>query len=264
MRERPRVCVAVLAAGVSRRMGACKMTLALPDGTMLLGRALDAALGCAARAAGLHADDGRATSRSIADATIASVEVVVVTGAHREVVSPIVARAGVCELHNPRWASGQASSVALAARYALGSGFDALLVTVADQPFVCASHLRELIERFADRHAGAARFDANARTVMGGADGSGPAAPVAWRTLQAGTGRRGNPCLFARPCLEALTLLTGDEGARSLFRAHPEMAVCDVAFDDPLLFEDVDTPDDAARVGSLLVRCAEEGRTHEI
>ena len=302
MQRRVRVCIAVLAAGASRRMGSCKMAMRLPDGSTLLGRAFEAALACGSmsysdgcvRVGGStlpgampgatvgapaceKADDpsGRAACLSVAAEPV--IEVVAVTGAHRAEVVPIMERLGVCELHNPDWAQGQATSVALAARHALEAGFDALLVTVADQPFVGADHLHELVARFTAQGVGVWREsaggphgdaggrrtdDADGRAAISGDAGEdrpAPDAPLVWRVMQAGTGRRGNPCLFARPCLGALTRLSGDEGARALFRAHPELPVQDVAFDDPLLFEDADTPQDLARIAELLASRGREG-----
>ena len=210
-----RVCLAVLAAGESRRMGVCKLSMPV-GGTTLLGRALSAAC------------DSQAD------------EVVVVTGCHRDELAGIVsyaARRLVRELHNDRWEQGQGTSVALAAGHAQGHGFDALLVMVADQPFVSSKHLDALIERFYR----AREWDAEQE----GANVKRPA-PAAWRASC--RGRRGNPCLFDRTCFEALMRLEGDEGARALFRARPDLVVEGVEFDDPRLFEDIDTPQDLERL----------------
>lgn len=225
-----RIGLVVLAAGASRRMGACKLVTPLASlaptpgiascdgprgGETLLGRAL-------------------ATACAFAERTPAVVEVAAVTGAYREMVAPVVVAAGVCELHNAAWATGQASSVALAARHAWDGGLDALLVMVADQPFVGAAHLARLVDGYlASAHAPSS-------------------SPCVWRAFQPSTGRRGNPCLFARSCFPLLAELSGDEGARSLFRTHPDLPVCDVPFDDPLVFEDVDTPEEAAHVTAML------------
>lgn len=222
------VCVAVLAAGASRRMGSCKMALPLGDSTVL-GRAMDTALCC----------DG-------AD------EVVVVTGAHRDEVAPIIeayaprAQAnpsphlrGPVELHNAEWHLGQSASVRCAARHALRGGFDALVVMVADQPFVRPAHLDALIGCF--------RGDGGAHQVFRSASGS----------------NKGNPCLFARPVFERLLSLSGDEGARTLFR-QGELRACDVRFDDPLMFVDLDAPEDVAWARAVLSRATERSDAHAV
>ena len=196
-------CVAVLAAGASKRMGACK--LAAPfAGSTLLERALDAACGCGAA------------------------QTVVVTGAHRSLVAPLARARGACEAHNPAWECGQSTSVRAAARFAAAHGFAALLVMVADQPYLEARHLAALLRA---RAAG----DADAYVAESG-------------------GRRGNPCLFDARCFPLLETLTGDEGARALLRAHPALRVRPVRFEDADLFDDVDTPRDAARLEEAMLR----------
>lgn len=211
-----RVAVAVLAAGASTRMGAGACKLARPfAGTTLLARALDAA------------------SSSQAD------EVFAVLGAHRGLTAPIAVACGVRAVENPGWEKGQATSVALAAAVAAREGFDALLVMVADQPFVDACHLDALMGAFrADR----ARATGPARP---GAAGTVPCAYAA-----SADGRRGNPCLFTRGLFGDLRRLTGDEGARQVLRACPD-AVRAVDVGDPVVFEDADTPADLARLAAL-------------
>ena len=67
-------------------------------------------------------------------------------------------------------------------------------------------------------------------------------------------GRRGNPCLFDARGFPLLETLTGDEGARALLRAHPALRVRPVRFEDADLFDDVDTPRDAARLEEAMLR----------
>lgn len=152
--------------------------------------------------------------------------VAVVTGAYADEVAPVLAARGVEELRNDVWASGQSSSVAAAAAHARERGFDAALLMVADQPFARASHLDALLDAYEKT---------GARAVVAAANG-----------------RRGNPCLFDRACFPALEALEGDEGARALLRREPGLPVEAVRFDDALLFEDVDTPEDLARLEEMM------------
>ena len=201
MRGCSRVCACVLAAGESRRMGECKLLMPFA-GSTLLERALEAATGCAAE------------------------EAVVVTGASADEMAPTVARFGAREVRNRAWAQGQAGSVRAAVRHAASEGFDAVLLMVADQPCVTASHLDALLR---EREAGGA-----------------------WAYVSEAGGRTGNPCLFDERCFPDLLELKGDEGARSLLRRRPDIPVRRVRFDDARLFEDADAPEDLARLEEMM------------
>lgn len=221
MRTFARTCAAVLAAGASRRFGAPKLLAPFGE-TTLLDRALDAALGSAADCA------------------------VVVTGAYHDEMMPHllergarlegdadvnVGASGACDgiesdisfavARNRRWESGQASSVRAAVRFARARGCTALLVMVADQPRVTAAHLNALLWEYDQGRAQA--------------------------YLSANDNGHGNPCLFDQSLFDDLLALEGDEGARALFRSRRDIVARHVHFDDPYLFDDVDTRDDLAR-----------------
>ena len=237
-RRETRVIVCVLAAGASSRMGFPKLLAAFPgpDGanTCLLARACRAAL------------DSRAA------------QVAVVTGAYADEMEPLLEElregfaeshqciAGIkladsaaapalrlVELRNDAWSQGQATSVRLAAQYARALDFDAVIFMAADQPFVEAEHLDALIAAFENMRA---------------AEAAGAAAtPCALRS-RCGT-RQGNPCLFPRETLPLFETLTGDEGARQLFRSG---ALAAVPADIPPVpghdvFCDLDTPEEFER-----------------
>ncbi|MEE8716499.1 MAG: nucleotidyltransferase family protein [Coriobacteriales bacterium] len=154
-------------------------------------------------------------------------EVVVVTGRYATAMRATLADCGARELENRAWAEGQSTSVALAAAHAARSGTARLLVMTCDQPFVDASVINRMVS-FARRDV---------------ASGS----PRLIHVAQVGT-RRGNPCVFESPVYGLLERLEGDEGARSLMRALPQL-VAPVPMDGvPSLFDDVDTPGDFVRV----------------
>ena len=55
-------------------------------------------------------------------------------------------------------------------------------------------------------------------------------------------GQRGNPVLLTRAIFPAVSLLSGDRGARRLLDEAGERVV-EVAFEDPAIAIDVDTPE---------------------
>lgn len=249
-----KIAVAVLAGGASRRMGSPKLLAPFVGGT-LLERAAAAADGCAADVCA------------------------VVTGAYHREMIPVLARAGweavardsvladkvevsgtvpsadcAAEgeaagtpnaasgngdgravgasqrfvVRNRQWESGQASSVRAAVRFARAQGCTALLLMVADQPYVTAAHLNALI----------AEYDQGRSDAYLASNDQG----------------HGNPCLFDGALFNALASLEGDEGARALFRRDPKIHARHVHFDEPHLFDDVDTPADLTRIEETMAR----------
>ncbi|WP_395817424.1 nucleotidyltransferase family protein [Devosia sp.] len=103
---------------------------------------------------------------------------------------------------------GMASSLALGAQRALGLGAERMLVCLADMPFVTAAHLLQLMAA-----------DGNVVATAAG-------------------GVRSPPAVFLREVFPALTLLTGDSGARHLLQAA---AVVEAT---PAMVRDFDLPSD--------------------
>ena len=147
--------------------------------------------------------------------------VVVVTGA-AEVDPP-----GTLVVHNPEWRTGMGSSL-VAGLTALGAQPEAIgaaVIALADQPLIGPESVRRLIAAHA---AGAS---------------------VATATYG---GRPRNPVLIAREHWdEVMAMAQGDVGARPFLRAHPEL-ITPVECDDTGSPEDIDTPEQLARVASAL------------
>lgn len=184
------IAAVVLAAGAARRMGRPKQLLPLA-GRPLVWHVADAAC------------------RSVVD------EVIVVAGAGQAAVAAAVAGLPVRLVPNPRWRSGQASSLQ-AGLNAVSSGTSAVIFLLADQPLVTPALLDSL----------AAAYRAGGGSIV---------APVAG-------GRRGNPVLFAlERWRRQLLSLAGDAGARAIIAAHPDQ-VAAVPVADEAVFFDVDTP----------------------
>jgi len=138
-------------------------------------------------------------------------EVVVVVGA-----VPLVLPAGVTVLRNDRWADGQATSVHTAVEHAAGAGHDAVVVGLADQPFIAPEAWRAV------------------------ADADGPIVVATY------DGRRGNPVRSHRDVWPLLAV-DGDEGARTLMRSRPELVREVACPGDPA---DIDTVEDLQRWNS--------------
>jgi CTP:molybdopterin cytidylyltransferase MocA len=143
---------------------------------------------------------------------------VVVTGA-----APLTLP-GVITVHNPGWASGMGSSLAVGLR-AVPDGCAAAVVALVDQPLIGAAAVRRLIAAHA---AGA--------TVA----------------VAAYHGQPRNPVLLARAHWpEVISLAAGDVGARPFLRAHPDLVTL-VECADTGQPDDLDTPADLARLSRLL------------
>ncbi len=154
-------------------------------------------------------------------------EALVVTGAYADEVDqalqPWLAQAGsrVRLVHNPAWASGQASSMH-AALAALSPATQAVLFLPVDQPRLPVSLLLRLARLW---RAGWAM-----------------AAPSADSEV------RGAPALFDRTLWLELLAVRGDRGGRGLLRAYPQR-VGSVAVDGSLL-ADMDTRQDLASLST--------------
>jgi len=144
--------------------------------------------------------------------------VVAVTGA------AVVDLLGVITVHNPDWRSGMGSSLAVG----LGSvpaSCEAAVVALVDQPLIGPGAVRRLI----------AAYRAGARVAVA-----------------AYYGKPRNPVLLAREHWPAaIALAAGDVGARPFLRAHPDLVTL-VECADTGRPDDVDTPQDLARIAGMV------------
>jgi molybdenum cofactor cytidylyltransferase len=185
-----RVAALVLAAGSSQRMGSGNKLLQAIGGVPMVRRAANAALA------------SRCTS------------VTVVTGFAAEEVQACLAGLDVNFAHNAAHPSGMASSLRRGLA-ALPADADAVVVLLADMPFIHGGHIDRLI----------AAFDPQQAKIV----------------VPMKAGRRGNPILWPRAYFAEMQAVEGDVGARDVLRLHAEQ-IDAVAFDDDAIFADVDTP----------------------
>jgi CTP:molybdopterin cytidylyltransferase MocA len=147
--------------------------------------------------------------------------ILVVTGA-----AP-VRLSGTLTVDNPEWRTGMGSSLRAALRFLQADpavDAQAIVVMLADQPLVGVEAVTRLIAAY---RAGA--------TVAVATYGGKPR----------------NPVLLAREHWpEAAEMATGDSGARTFLRARPELVTL-IECGDVGRPDDIDTPDDLARIAAL-------------
>ncbi|MDP4929059.1 MAG: nucleotidyltransferase family protein [Ilumatobacteraceae bacterium] len=120
------------------------------------------------------------------------------------------------EVHNPDWKTGQRSSVITAINFARNHGYDAIVVGLADQPFLTSEAWTNVASSMS---------------------------PIAIATYN---GTRGNPVRLHSSVWETFEDLESDPdaGARSLIHLHPELVrevACEGNSADIDTTEDLDT-----------------------
>jgi CTP:molybdopterin cytidylyltransferase MocA/ADP-ribose pyrophosphatase YjhB (NUDIX family) len=186
-----RIAVIVLAAGQSSRLGQPKQLLRVA-GRPLLERTLDVV---------------RASSLT---------ERLLVTGAHADAITAALEPRGFRFVHNPDFASGQASSLR-AGLQALSDHVAGAIVMLGDQPLVPPWMLDQMAER----------FDPEQHAALRPRYADGP----------------GNPVLLSRALFPDLLALTGDVGARDVLRHHADR-ILELDFTTRRAPRDVDTLED--------------------
>jgi CTP:molybdopterin cytidylyltransferase MocA len=150
--------------------------------------------------------------------------VIVVSGA----TGPLEGEPGVISVHNPDWPAGMGSSLAVGLT-AVPAARSAAVLALADQPLVGPEAVRRLI----------AAHVAGASVAVACYDG-----------------RPRNPVLISREHWpEVIGLAVGDVGARPFLRAHRDL-ITEVECGDTGRPDDIDTPEDLARIEAELARTA--------
>jgi molybdenum cofactor cytidylyltransferase len=155
---------------------------------------------------------------------------VVVGNQHSEVQAILetkIASERVTPVFNPRWQEGQGFSVAagITAVQAANTAVWGVLIMLTDQPRLKSQTLSSLVEQFLE---------------LGEAGKERILFPVF-------AGKRGNPVIFGRAFLEELAGLEGDVGGRAIVRKYPA-AILEVPVADGAIHEDVDTPEELAKL----------------
>lgn len=147
-------------------------------------------------------------------------ELVVVLGHHAEVIEPSICDFPVTVVHNPAYASGQATSMR-AGIAGLGGKLDAIIIALADQPLINADDIIGVISAFKKRESG--------RVVIPLVDG-----------------QRANPIIFEAGLREEILAGGADLGCRKWTERHSDQVRF---FDTPNRHYkiDIDTPEDIER-----------------
>ena len=181
----------LLAAGESKRMGKPKQLMPLGKTTML-----------------------EQTIDNLLNSKVS--EVIVVLGHKAEEIMRKLTTKPVKIALNPVYHQGMSTSI-ITGLNLVDERARAVMLALADQPFIDSQSINRLIDEFCDHNKG-----------------------IVIPTYQS---RRGHPAIFAIKYKEELSGLKGDIGGRQIIEHHPD-DVLEVAVDSPGINIDIDTTDD--------------------
>ena len=185
------VSAILLAAGESKRMGRLKQLLPLGK-TSVVEQTIDNLLNTAVS------------------------EVIVVVGYRAEEIINKIATKPVRIAVNPVYHQGMSSSI-IAGLNLVDASAGAIMLALADQPFIDSQTINRLIDEFCNHNKG-----------------------IAIPTYQ---GKRGHPIIFAIKYKQELSGLKGDIGGRQIIKRHPD-DILEVAVTSPGIHIDIDTAED--------------------
>jgi len=128
--------------------------------------------------------------------SVAPREIIVVTGAHSKAVRNAVQHLSVRWIDHPHWSTGLGGSIALGSA-AINPESTGLMILLCDQWCINAKDIETLVNTWQS---------APERIVVAEANG-----------------RFTPPVIFPSTCFAHLQALKGDQGARSLFKTHPDL-----------------------------------------
>jgi molybdenum cofactor cytidylyltransferase len=125
-----KIAILILAAGESKRMNGIKQLLPWKN-TTLLGNAIEQAIQSKGNA------------------------VYVVLGANVDQIAPTIAHYNIQSMDNKNWKNGLGNSIACGVNFLKENQlrYDAILITLADQPLITAADYNSLIDKYAQKEA---------------------------------------------------------------------------------------------------------------
>ena len=122
----------------------------------------------------------------------------VVLGAHKDDILPTINNPDVSVLYNENWQQGMGTSISFGVKSIQSYGdFEAIMIVLADQPFVNSSYLESVIQAYKSSEKGivASRYDDI---------------------------KLGVPVIFSNTYFELLAQLKGDKGAKQILKIYRE------------------------------------------
>jgi molybdenum cofactor cytidylyltransferase len=166
-----KIAILILAAGESKRMQGIKQLLPWKK-TTLLGNAIEQAL------------KSKAT------------QVYVVLGANANKIAPTIEHYNIQNIENKDWKNGLGNSIACGVNYITENQnqYEAILITLADQPLITPTYFNELLEEYAKKEA----------KIIASETNNSPSVPA----------------IFDADYFDKLTELNEDKGAKEILSAN--------------------------------------------